>query len=64
MPPTVMIHDREVATNEHNKILALLEGQRPLVIYTDGSGFEGRVGAGVVVGYRRSSWKLQGLDGH
>lgn len=60
-PPTVVIQDREVATSEHNKILALPEGQRPLVIYTDGSGFEKRVGAGVVVD--GGGWKLQGQMG-
>lgn len=60
-PPTVMIRDREVATKEHNEILARPENQRPLVIYTDGSGIEKRVGAGVVVA--GGGWMLQGQMG-
>jgi ribonuclease HI len=45
-PPEVIIEDRETAVTTHSKLTTETKG--PLVIYTDGSGFEGRVGAAAV----------------
>ncbi|OQE71313.1 hypothetical protein PENNAL_c0107G01286, partial [Penicillium nalgiovense] len=48
-PPKVIIEDREVAVERHDQILMIDSRERPLILYTDGSGIEGRIGAAVVV---------------
>ncbi|KAJ5144461.1 reverse transcriptase [Penicillium atrosanguineum] len=48
-PPEVMIEDREVAVERHNQILMKDSRERPLILYTDGSGIEGRIGAAAIV---------------
>jgi hypothetical protein len=47
--PEVIIEDRESAVNNHDQILAKDSRERPVILYTDGSGIEGRIGAAVVV---------------
>ncbi|OQD72542.1 hypothetical protein PENANT_c238G09961, partial [Penicillium antarcticum] len=49
-PPEVIIEDREAAVNNHNQILTKDPGARPLILYTDGSGIDGKIGAAAVVG--------------
>jgi ribonuclease HI len=46
-PPEVFIDNRETAVQRHKEITTL--ASRPLVIYTDGSGYEGRIGAAMIV---------------
>jgi ribonuclease HI len=41
----VIIDNRETAVQKHNEIMTKPSATRPLIIYTDGSGYEGRVGA-------------------
>lgn len=48
-PPEVIIEDRETAVAFHEQIVVKASNERPLIIYTDGSGIEGRVGAAVVI---------------
>jgi ribonuclease HI len=48
-PPEVIIEHREVAVNRHNQILVKDPRERPLILYTDGSGIEGRIGAAAIV---------------
>ncbi|KAJ5111870.1 reverse transcriptase [Penicillium alfredii] len=48
-PPEVIIEDREKAIESHEQIMLKVSKERPLMIYTDGSGIEGRMGAAVVV---------------
>ncbi|KAJ6168289.1 reverse transcriptase [Penicillium chrysogenum] len=48
-PPEVIIEDRETAVKNHNLILTKDPRERPLILYTDGSGIEGRVGAAAIV---------------
>lgn len=48
-PPEVIIEDREAAVNNHNQILTKDPEERPLILYTDGSGIDGRIGAAAVV---------------
>lgn len=48
-PPEVIIEDREAAVNHHDQILIRASSERPLIIYTDGSGIEGKVGAAAVI---------------
>ena len=48
-PPEVIIEDREVAVDRHNQILMRDLRERPVILYTDGSGIEGRIGAAAVV---------------
>ncbi|KAJ5227661.1 hypothetical protein N7489_008369 [Penicillium chrysogenum] len=48
-PPEVTIEDRETAMNHHNKILLKNSEQRPLILYTDGSGIDGKIGAAAIV---------------
>jgi ribonuclease HI len=50
VPPAVIISDREKARKEHDEIV----GRNDPVIFTDGSGYENRVGAGVVIGDLRA----------
>jgi ribonuclease HI len=45
----VTIEDRETAMNHHNKILLKNSEQRPLILYTDGSGIDGKIGAAAIV---------------
>lgn len=42
------IEDREAALAQHNQILSRDPETRPLIMYTDGSGIEGKVGAAAV----------------
>lgn len=49
-PPEVIIDDTEVAVERHNQILTEDPRKRPLILYTDGSGIEGRIGAAAIVG--------------
>lgn len=44
-PPEVTIDDREAAVAFHGQIMVKASKERPLIIHTDGSGTEGRVGA-------------------
>ncbi|KAJ6016472.1 zinc knuckle domain protein [Penicillium herquei] len=45
-PPTVIIEDREKAVKSHDEIMAKVLGYGlPLVFFTDGSGYQGHVGA-------------------
>jgi hypothetical protein len=48
-PPKVFIDDREAAVKKHSDLYA--QQEIPLIIYTDGSGIEGRVGAAALVNY-------------
>lgn len=48
MPPKVYIEDREAAKTTHDKIWYQLE--EPLRLYTDGSGYQGGIGAAVYWG--------------
>lgn len=48
-PPEVIIDDREAAVAFHDQIMIKASNERPLIIYTDGSGIEGRVGAAAVI---------------
>ncbi|KAJ5313174.1 uncharacterized protein N7443_000058 [Penicillium atrosanguineum] len=48
-PPEVIIEDREVAVKRHDQILAIGWRERPVILYTDGSGIEGRIGAAAIV---------------
>ena len=48
-PPEVIIEDREVAVSHHNQILTKDPRERPLILYTDGSGIDGKIGAAAVV---------------
>ncbi|KAJ5318355.1 zinc knuckle domain protein [Penicillium atrosanguineum] len=48
-PPEVIIEDREVAVKRHDQILAIDWRERPAILYTDGSGIEGRIGAAAIV---------------
>ncbi|KAJ5110838.1 zinc knuckle domain protein [Penicillium argentinense] len=48
-PPDVFIEDREMAVKTHDHILSKDPSERPLILYTDGSGIEGKIGAAVVV---------------
>ena len=48
-PPEVIIEDREIAVERHNQILTKDSRERPLILYTDGSGIEGRIGAAAIV---------------
>lgn len=48
-PPEVTIEGREVAVDRHNQISLKSTKERPLILYTDGSGIEGKVGAAVIV---------------
>ncbi|KAJ5117510.1 zinc knuckle domain protein [Penicillium atrosanguineum] len=48
-PPEVIIEDREVAVERHDRILAIDWRERPTILYTDGSGIEGRIGAAAIV---------------
>ncbi|KAJ5506147.1 hypothetical protein PEX1_013920 [Penicillium expansum] len=48
-PPEVIIEDRDVAVDRHNQILFKTSRDRPLILYTDRNGIEGKVGAAVVV---------------
>ncbi|KAJ5543315.1 zinc knuckle domain protein [Penicillium sp. DV-2018c] len=48
-PPKVIIEDREVAVNHHDEILAKVSEKRPLIMYTDGSGIDGKIGAAAVI---------------
>ncbi|KAJ5256522.1 reverse transcriptase [Penicillium angulare] len=43
-PPKVSIEDRDAAEDTHLQAIAF-ENPAPLIIYTDGSGYEGKVGA-------------------
>lgn len=45
------MEDRETAVNSHDLILAKFSRERPLILYTDGSGIKGRVGAAATVGF-------------
>jgi ribonuclease HI len=47
-PPDVTIEDRDVAVQHHNQILGKAPEERPLIMYTDGSGIESKVGAAAV----------------
>jgi hypothetical protein len=47
-PPEVIIEDRDTAVKSHDHILSKDPRERPLILYTDGSGIEGRIGAAVV----------------
>ena len=47
-PPEVTIEDRDIAVKNHDHILSKDRRERPLILYTDGSGMEGRIGAAVV----------------
>jgi ribonuclease HI len=44
----VTIEDRDIAVKSHDHILSKDPRERPLILYTDGSGIEGRIGAAVV----------------
>jgi ribonuclease HI len=44
----VIIEDRDIAVKSHDHILSKDPRERPLILYTDGSGIEGRIGAAVV----------------
>ncbi|KAJ5330279.1 zinc knuckle domain protein [Penicillium atrosanguineum] len=48
-PPEVIIEDREVAVKRYDQILAIGWRERPVILYTDGSGIEGRIGAAAIV---------------
>lgn len=48
-PPEVIIEDRDTAVKSHDHILSKGPRERPLILYTDGSGIEGRIGAAAVV---------------
>ena len=48
-PPEVIIEDRETAIDRHNQILMRDSRERPAILYTDGSGIEGRIGAAAIV---------------
>ncbi|OQD73321.1 hypothetical protein PENANT_c211G00669, partial [Penicillium antarcticum] len=48
-PPEVIIDDRKIAVEFHEHIVVKASEERPLIVYTDGSGIEGRMGAAVVV---------------
>ena len=48
-PPEVIIEGREVAVEPHNQILMKDSRERPLILYTDGSGIEARIGAAAIV---------------
>lgn len=48
-PPEVIIDDRKTAVEFHEHIVIKASEERPLIVYTDGSGIEGRMGAAVVV---------------
>ena len=45
----MIIEDREIAVNSHDEILAKNPKERPLILYTDGSGIGGKVGAAAIV---------------
>jgi ribonuclease HI len=47
-PPEVTIEDRDIAVKSHDHILSKDPRERPLILYTDGSGIEGKIGAAVV----------------
>lgn len=47
-PPEVTIEEREVAIDQHNQLLRKGPEDRPLIMYTDGSGIDGKVGAAAV----------------
>ncbi|KAJ5215347.1 uncharacterized protein N7498_001754 [Penicillium cinerascens] len=48
-PPEVIIEDREVAVDSHNNILMGDSRERLVIVYTDGIGIEGRIGAAAIV---------------
>lgn len=48
VPPEVTMEDREAAVVQHNQILSKDPENRPLIMYTYGSGIEGKVGAAAV----------------
>ncbi|KAJ5111866.1 zinc knuckle domain protein [Penicillium alfredii] len=48
-PPEVIIQDREAAVAFHEQMVVKAPRERPLILYTDGSGIEGRVGAAAVI---------------
>ena len=48
-PPVVIIEDRKTAVEFHEQTMVKASQERPLIVYTDGSGIEGRMGAAVVV---------------
>lgn len=45
----MIIENREVAVDSHNNILMRDSRERPVILYTDGSGIEGRIGAAATV---------------
>ncbi|KAJ5799044.1 uncharacterized protein N7503_006549 [Penicillium pulvis] len=47
-PPNVTIEDRDAAVQRHNQILGKAPEEKPLIMYTDGSGIESKVGAAAV----------------
>ncbi|KAJ5598905.1 reverse transcriptase [Penicillium lagena] len=49
VPPAVFIDDRGIATQKHAEIYTKPPEEVPLIIYTDGSGIEGKVGAAALV---------------
>jgi hypothetical protein len=44
----VTIEDREIAVQHHNQISFKDTKERPLILYTDGSGIDGKIGAAAV----------------
>jgi ribonuclease HI len=48
-PPKVFIDDRETAVKKHHDIHTKRPEEIPLIIYTDGSGIEGKIGAAALV---------------
>ena len=53
-PPEVIIEDKEVAVERHNQILTKDSRERHVILYTDGSGIEARVGAAAIVDLRNN----------
>lgn len=54
-PPKVIIEEREEATRLHNVMLHKLT-DKPLMLYTDGSGFQGQVAASMVSLQTKKQW--------
>jgi ribonuclease HI len=58
----VIIEDRDKAVKTHDHILSKDPGGRPLTLYTDGSGIEGRIGAAVADLQNRHTHSQMGDD--
>jgi hypothetical protein len=59
-PPEGFIDNREIAVQKHKKITTLTA--RPLVVYTNGSGYDGRIGAATTVVDAQHRLSQMGID--